>query len=116
MSDPAIAQWARDVADILNAVIPHAFSVRTTSSSLSMTPHDYLVRVDASGGTVDISLPSSRSAIGREYHVKKVDTGSYPVRIFPLSGDTVDSNRTLSVTTVHECYTLMGSAGVWDIV
>ncbi len=99
-------------------IINNGLVVRTTtvSSNTTLGSGHYIVFVDASGGSRTITLPSASSLRGRQYIIKKIDSSSNAVIISPQSGQTIDGQSSLSLTTQYECVTIVSDGTNWQII
>jgi len=96
--------------------------LNNVTSSLTLDDSHCFVNVDASGGAVTLTLPSvaSTTPIGRIYIIKKVDSSANTVTIAAASGDNIDGNASISLSSQWECYTIICGGGnsvdTWHIV
>lgn len=63
--------------------------IRTVAANTNLTPADWTVLVDASGGPVDITPPTASSANQQAFNIKKIDSSGNVVTIIAtVDGDT----------------------------
>lgn len=84
------------------------------SSNYNVTSSDDTIVVNASGGNVDINLISSIN--GKQYTIKKNDPSGNVVNINANGKQKINGSPTLTITSRHECYTLLGSGSGWHII
>ena len=71
--------------------------VRTVSTTTVLDPEDDLVLVDATAGTITITLPDIDDAQRKAYIVKKSDSGGNAVTVQGATGETIEGGtKTLS--------------------
>jgi hypothetical protein len=83
-------------------------------SETSIITEQY-ARADASAGPIDLTLPNAALNQGKIYTVKKVDSSSNTVTILGYSGQTIDDESSLILTTQGQTRTLISNAENWDI-
>jgi hypothetical protein len=66
-------------------------------------------------GAITITLPTAVGLIGREYIVKKIDTGT-TTTINTTGLETIDGQSSISVTTRYESYTFTSDGSNWMII
>lgn len=89
-------------------------AITTKTSNYTALPTDETVLVDASGGNVTITLPSS-PVIGKKYTIKKIDTGSNSVTVQPSSGS-IDNAANVVGTLPYGGWTVQYNGTNWYIV
>jgi len=63
--------------------------VRSVTANTTITDTDYLLLVDASAGSINVTMPDASLFSGREFKISKTDASVNEVVILPFSGDTV---------------------------
>jgi len=63
--------------------------VRSITANTTITDTDYLLLVDASAGSINVTMPDASLFSGREFKISKTDASVNEVVILPFSGDTV---------------------------
>jgi len=116
----ASSTWANSVVDALNELYDMA-SVAVRISKIVKVTANYtanpyeLVLVDASGGSVTITLPSV--ANGVTVIVKKIDTSTNTVTIAPPSGKYVENSSSIELASFGEAVILVADRdGNWWII
>ena len=79
------------------------------SATVALSHRQLVVRADASGGAVVVTLPRVRSVAERRVTVKRVSSGS-PVTVAASSGETIDGAATVVLTTQWETLRLVADA------
>ncbi len=72
------------------------------------------VEANPTSGSITLHLPDPRDCEGKEITVKKV-TSSYTVTIDVASGDQIDGNSSVSLTSLYETYVFFSRYGSWGI-
>lgn len=67
-------------------------STNAISSSAELLTSDNLVLVDASSGSVNITMPDPATTMGVLFTIKKIDSSSYRVTILPNGLETIDGS------------------------
>ncbi len=93
-----------------------AFSIVSTSSDLMLTDTHHTVLVDASGGSITITLPSASGINGRVYIVKKIDSSSNAVVVQAQTGQTIDGMSSVSLTNRFATIAVQAYGGNWYII
>src|SRR5690606_12082640 len=75
---------------------------RTVSQDVIATESDGFFAVDATGGPVQVTLPSALRYAGRIFYVKKVDAGSDTVTVVPSGTDLIDGAASVGLTAQYE--------------
>lgn len=86
--------------------------VRTVSTGGDIEPEDETVRVS---GAITRTMPDATLVEGREYLIKKTDSGTTTTIDFS-SGQTADGESSLSLTEQYAFYRLKSNGTDWDIV
>jgi len=76
-----------------------ARGVASVSTDTTLDETYSVVLVDASGGTITISLPQASGCKGRQYVIKKTDSSSYGVVVDPYGTETIDGSTTRTIST-----------------
>ena len=90
----------------------------TVTSNYTAKPSDALIRVDASGGAVTITLPAASSMIGSRLTVKRLNAGANAVTV--SATDLIDGSATATLASQYARMTVLGirsgTASTYDIV
>lgn len=103
---------ATSITGALNSVTTN---VATVSTNISLTSDHHILLVDASSGNRTITLPSSSVSSGRQFFVKKIDSTSNSLTVFPVSGETIDGEPNLSTTTQYEAFVIISDGSNWFV-
>lgn len=112
-----LPEWIRKAATAINELIRRlgAFGNSVApAGAYTADDGDYLILIDASAGTVPVSLPANR--LGKQLVVKKTDASANVVTITPAPGETIDGAASLDITVQWQTFTLMGIAGGWAVL
>jgi len=95
-------------------------SVRESSitSSITVKPQDGLLQIDASSGTVTLTLiPSDRKNRGKQYIITKIDSSANAVNIVRAGTDTINGDTTLTLSFQWSAAHIVADGlGSWRIV
>jgi len=70
-------------------------TVTEKTGNHTLTATDFVILCDASGGSFTITLPAVASYVGKQYHVKKIDTTTNTVTVNANGTETIDGTLTL---------------------
>jgi hypothetical protein len=91
-------------------------SVVSTAGNYTATVNDSVIVVDASGGSVTVTLPAAAAAKGRIYHIKKTDASANSIVIDGNASETIDGALTLATTTQYHSFTLVCDGSNWWLI
>lgn len=98
--------------DLIAGTETGVVAVRTVTANTTLLTTDNILRVDASGGPVQVTFPASVS-VGKSFRVKKIDTTSNPVT---FTGGTVDDDPAFGLLNPKSSVILYASgATAYDI-
>ena len=81
-----------DADGVLKTIAPTAApAIRTETANYTALAADETILVNATSGTVVITLPNAATATGKKYTVKKIDTSGNGVNV-RSAGGTIDGN------------------------
>jgi len=86
----------------------------TSSQTLSVDNQDVLV--DASSGSVTITLPASSSNTDRRYTIKKKDSSGNKVIIDANGSETIDGETTVELKLQYQYVTILCDGTEWFII
>lgn len=96
--------------------------IRTVSNSTTILDTDFTLEVDASGGSVTITLPTAASQfnavshIGTLYNIKKIDSTGNAITIQPQGTDTIDGFANIPITAQNVNYLIQSDGARWVIL
>ncbi len=90
--------------------------VVSKSADYTASAGDYVILVDASGGSVTITLPAASGVSGRVYYIKKTDSSGNSVIIDGNAAETIDGATTISTTTQYQAYTIVCDGSNWWVI
>jgi hypothetical protein len=91
-------------------------SVVSTSGNYTATVNDSVIVVNASGGSVTVTLPAAATAKGRMYNIKKTDASANSLVIDGNASETIDGALTLTTTTQYHSFTLVCDGSNWWLI
>lgn len=93
------------------------FAVVSKTANYTLTTSDYLVLVDASGGSFTLSLPAAASNTGRVFLIKRTDnTLSNAVTLDPNGSETIDGQTTRKLCTQYETVSIISDGSNWSVL
>lgn len=105
-----------------SAFAPIAYSgvqagvVAAKTSAYTATSQDFFIPVDATSGSVTITLPAAASHSGRILNIKKIDASGNSVIIDGNSSETIDGATTQTTTTQWFNWTIISNGTAWFIL
>ena len=75
-----------------------AFAARAITSNYTVTAGDHTVFANATGGSITVTLPTAANIVGRQYVIKRVDSGVSSVTIDPAGSETIEGASTMALT------------------
>lgn len=74
-------------------------SVISVSANYTATVKVFLIKVDASGGAITVTLPDARGIEGKQAIIKKIDSSGNAVTVATQASQTIDGVATKSAAT-----------------
>lgn len=93
----------------------YLFGIRALNTNTTLSQYDCILIVDASAGTVTITLPDVRASEQKVIRVKKIDATANAVNVVPTSG-TIDGAANKSTTTQYAGFAYTALNGNWYLV
>ena len=90
--------------------------IRTVTASGNVNPLDSLIRVDATGGAVTLTLETAVGCDGRMHSFKLIDASANGMTADGNGSETIDGAATKSTTTQYASFTLVSNGVSWDVV
>ena len=92
----------------------------TVSIDYAASPGDAVVRVDATGNPVTVTLPLASSVVGQRMTVKRLNGGSNDVTVAASGSDLIDGAADVTLAAQYDTVTVVsvrdGTDYSWDIV
>jgi len=88
-------------------------SVVSKSADYTITSVDGTIKVDASGGPITITLPTSVGLTGKSYNIKAMDISGGNVTIATTSSQTIDGTTSATLTAQYENLTVQSDGANW---
>ena len=95
--------------------------IKEVSDDYTITTDDYTILVDASGGSVTLTLPPAADAYdiitesGNQFYIKKKDTSNFKVIIDADGSETIDEALTAEIETPYEAIVVQSDGTEWWI-
>ena len=74
---PAIIQFAEAVSNAFESTLV----INTQTSNYVVTVNDDIIRADATGGPMSVTLPTPSLAVGKIFYIQKIDSSPNPVTV-----------------------------------
>jgi hypothetical protein len=98
----------------INGALATKITTITANTTLNNTYH--IILANASSGAITITLPSAPNCTGRQYIIKKIDSSTNAVIIMPQSGQTIDGQSSINLTTQNDLRRIVSSGTNWYII
>jgi hypothetical protein len=107
----------RELLPVLRAVLREVRNVTgaatTFTASAYLTGGDYLALVDASAGTVILTLPEASTWPGKAIVCKKIDSSFNEMRLATIGTETIDGAATAGTTTQYGRVSVVSDGENW---
>ena len=80
------------------------------------TTSDNIIVVDATSGSITISLPAAADSTNYEYTIKKIDSSSNAVIVDADSNETIDGEKTVELISQYSYVTVVSDGDEWFIL
>jgi hypothetical protein len=114
--DVTAAAYRRQLRSTFLSGIGGNLAVTQTSINYNALLTDDVILVDASSGTVTVTLPAASGNAGKVYQIKKIDSSGNTVIIDGDGAETIDEAPTLTTTVQYEAFTLVCDGTEWWII
>ena len=81
--------------------------VETISTNTELDNVIDIVKADAVGGSIEITLPIAGLNPGKEYRIKKIDVSFNAVSLIPSGSDTIDGETSFEIGSPQEGYSFI---------
>lgn len=88
----------------------------TKTSNYTIATTDKIILVDASAGTVTISLPAAASVKGYKFYVKKIENSVNSVIIDPNGAELIEGMSTNSISTLNTTRCFVSDGIAWYLI
>lgn len=88
-------------------------AVLSVTTSSALTADGGLVKVDASGAAVTVTLPPAASFTGRDRTFKRMNSGANAVILDGLASETIDGAATYTLTAQYKAVTIVSDGSNW---
>lgn len=106
-------QVAKSIDDELTRLERLERRITEVSADTELTNEHYTVLADATSAAVTLTLPTAESALGRIYHVKKIDASANAVTLDGNGSETIDGAANKSTTTQYAGFTVQSDGTEW---
>lgn len=107
-SDAAAAVWIP-----LN---PALRSTTAKSSAYTIATSDDIVLCNASAGAFTVTLPTASGNTGRQFVIKRMNSGGNAVTVAAASGQTIDGSGSVSLFAQYQSITVVSDGSDWIVV
>lgn len=90
--------------------------VAISNTDHSLSSSESFSRVTTGSSNRTITLPTASSASGKEFIIKKVDSGSGTVIVSGNGSETLDGSNTKTISGQYAYIRLISNGSSWDIV
>lgn len=104
-SDAAAAVWI--------PLTPALRSLVTKTAAYTITNSDDIVLCNAAGGAFTVTLPSATGNTGRQFVVKRLNSGSNTVAVAAVGGQTIDGASSVSLSVQYQIITVVCDGSNW---
>jgi hypothetical protein len=104
---------------INNMIDGYLFQLPSTvpvTSNYTVSRSDSFIPVNATSGSVTITLPAAKETKGKRYTVKKVDSSTNSVIVDPTGSDTIDDATTATLNIQYESICIMSDGSEYWII
>lgn len=109
-----------DTTDILAGLKVDAedieFTTEEVATATTLTADHFMVAVNASSGSVTITLPAAASHTDRIYTIKKIDSSGNKVTIDGNSDEKIDGEETVDLNLQYSYVTIVCDGDEWFII
>lgn len=85
----------------------------TVTSNYTIRPSDAVVRADATGGAITLTLPAAQSMVGNRVTVKRLNSGANLVTL--SAADLIDGSATAVLASQYARVTVLGVRDGTDV-
>jgi len=103
-------------ASLLDVAGPIATAIATKTANYTATDTDSVLICDASSGALTVTLPSASGIAGRQYTIKRINTGTNVVTIAAASGETIDGAASVDLGSQYDVITVVSDGSNWWMV
>ena len=105
--------------DLNNRAVSNPYdtvTIATKTTAYTLTATDSVVLADATSAALTVTLPSAVGIAGRQYTIKRINSGSNNVNIGTTSSQTIDGSASKSIGAQYSAATLVSDGANWQIV
>ena len=88
-------------------------NIKVVTGSYTASESDQFISVNAGGATASVYLPTVSGRLGALLSVRKEDSSSFPIVIFPSGTETIDYNPNRILVNQADSATLVAGFGLW---
>lgn len=111
--DPDMLLLAQALEQASERLRRHPVEVVAVTADYTMLDIDLIVKADATGADVTVTLPSAKAREGRRAGVKKTDSSANLVVIDPDGTETIDGSTTISLTQENAYREMVSDGTNW---
>jgi len=102
------------VGAISGISVSNTYGTYIVTSTTDAPSNIGVLLVDASGGSVTVTLPDADESRGKWYTIKKVDSGGGYVKIY--SDDLIDGDADVTITLQYDFISVISSGATWYVI
>jgi len=114
LRSPGNASLAQFLID--DIAIDLGMTTEIITGDVTLVETDSTIFVDATNGTVTVTLPPASSFPGKTYNVKKIDVSANTVTIDADGTETIDDSLTQIISTQFDAVTVQSDGTEWWII
>jgi len=101
---------------LASSVQPLYYTSKDIATSYTLSTDDQLLRVNATAGSVVITLPLASTCKGRRYTIKRTDASGNAVTLVPTSPELLDSSGSAITIASNTAVEVQAGLDYWDTV
>jgi hypothetical protein len=113
MYSTSTSRW---LTTTINPFGSYVYPVTSQSSNYNLSSADLVCLANASGGPIDITLPTAVGITGKIYIIKKTDSSANNVGVMTTSSQTIDGNLSYLLTTQYQSIELLSDGANWNVI
>ncbi len=91
-------------------------AIPTKTAAYTLTATDSVLLADATTAAFAATLPSAVGIVGRQYTIKRTNSGGNNVTVGCTSGQTIDGASTKTLGAQYSAVTIVSDGANWQIV
>lgn len=87
----------------------------TTTTNYTALTTDSLIRANAAGGSITITLPTAVGVPGRQYQIKRINSSGGTVIVTTTGGQAIDGTSSITLLQQYETLSVMSDNANWMV-